>query len=779
MLITNEDLMLVLQQSSATRAYPLKVEVLDKNKQYVGEIEGLVSGATTIEADSDIRRTANIVVSPTCTQHIKLEEGGLLWLDKDIRMYVGLYNVRTKTYKYYPLGYYVYTDTSATYDATTNQLTINCADFMKKLDGTKNGQLGALKVLYPAYEIIESEEGSTDEEAIAEKLIPVMTSNTEPSGTVTQKNYASTSSMGYKAFDGNAATAYLGRPSEEATNVHNEQWLKYEFDTPVCVDNVTVLLVESDYAKNTYAVTIYLDLIDSDGNVLTTLSRELTADDALETQTFEFDRMSGVKSVKLYYSNRVVQNTASGTVYHVSCAEMQVYGFIDNKDVDMDADISNSTEIKYNTIRNAVIETLEKLANIKDYLIDDIGEFYAMPENNDDWEAYRERNEDTWNTIPFDQEFECGCSVLSILTTFRDLYPNYEMFFEPENNTFICQLIPSCYDDDIILDNNFFQKVLISENSSVDLTTVKNICEVWGQVLETDFYTEEVTYTDNVYKATVEGYIEIDKDGEEKSEYKNNDVVSLKVDAPNLMGASININDIGNVPILNEGDDSSIEEGVLKGNNVYTFKIKKKYDKETGDYIIKAYLLGQWQVHAINVLTDGTVSTQQRIDSEGVAYDLYSMEYFKHFYNCERVTFEIVPDSPFTVQKLGEILDVKTSGEYENITSDDLASERARWENWKNCRLTDNITLTTVLLPFLDVNIKVSYKPVDANEEHQYIVKSVSHDFTNGTSSITMMRFYPLYIEDDVESGTYEILGRYTYEQLGLYTHEQLQQLKG
>lgn len=554
MFITNEDLMLVLQQSSAPQAYPLKIEVLDQNKQYVGEIEGLVSGSVSITADSDIRRTASIVVTPTCTQHIKLEEGGLLWLDKDIRMYVGLYNVRSKSYKYYPLGYYIYTDTSASYDAETNQLTINCADFMKKLDGTKNGQLGALIVSYPAYQ--------EDEE--------------------------------------------------------------------------------------------------------------------------------------------------TGEV------------------------------IQYNIIKNAVIETLEKLANIKNYLIDDIGEFYAMPDYNEDWEGYRKRNSDTWNTIPYDQEFSCGCSVLSILTTFRDLYPNYEMFFEPENNTFICQMIPSCYDDDIILDNNFFQKVLISENSTVDLTTVKNICEVWGQVLETDFYTEEVEYSNNVYSATIEGYEE---------EYKNGDVISLKVGATNASKVCININDFGNVPILNEGDDSFIAEGSLKANNVYTFKIKKRYDSELESNVTNAYLLGQWQVHAINVLTDGTISKEQRVDSDGVAYNLYSMEYFKHFYNCERVEFEIVPDSPFTIQKLGEILDVKTSGEYENITSDDLAAERARWENWKNCRLTDNITITTVLLPFLDVNTKISYKPIDAKEEYQYIIKSVSHDFSNGTSSITMMRFYPLYID--------------------------------
>ena len=94
---------------------------------------------------------------------------------------------------------------------------------------------------------------------------------------------------------------------------------------------------------------------------------------------------------------------------------------------------------------------------------------------------------------------------------------------------------------------------------------------------------------------------------------------------------------------------------------------------------------------------------------------------------------------------IGEILDVKTGGEYENITSDELAAERARWENWKTSRLTDNISITTAFLPWLDVNKKVTYKPQGSDVEHQYIITNISHDFAGYTSSITMYRFYPLY----------------------------------
>ncbi len=548
-LITQNDLILVLS-GSASPKLDLKIEVFDQDQKIIGTIHGVVSGSMSINGESDIRRTASFVVQPTLTEQLRLTEKSLLWLNKDLRLSVGLYDIRAKQYEYYPLGSYVYTDTSGTYDATTNRLTINCADFMKKLDGTKNGQLGALRIRYPAYQ----------------------------------------------------------------------------------------------------------------------------------------------------------EDAETGEV------------------------------IQYHKIRDAVIETLEHLAKITNYRIDDMGEAKAMPEYNRDWQTYREEHETTWNAIPFDQEFSSGCSILSILTAFRDLYPNYEMFFDMETNAFICQLKPMCYEDDLYLDHSFLKRVLISENTSVDMTTVRNICEVWGNVIDVDYYIEECAYSEHIYSASISGY---------ESGYENGDVIGLKIPAANHADAKIQINHFGAVGIYHEANDAPISADVLKPDQVYAFKIRKT--RVDGNQVQKAYLLGQWQVHAVNVLTDGTKSGQFVTGSDGQEYELYSKEYFQNFYNCERVDLTVTKDSPFTVEKLGEIPDVKTGNEYENLTSDDLAADRAKWENWKNCRLTDHITITTALLPFLDVNKKVSYQRSDSDREQQYIISSVSHDFSAFTSTITMYRFYPLY----------------------------------
>ncbi len=581
-IITQEDLLIVLQHSADPKL-KLNIEVLDANRKVTGSLNcGIQSGSMSINGESDIRRTAGFVLQPTLKEKIKLTENSLLWLNKDIRLSIGLYNPRAKQYKYYPLGYYVYTDTSGTYDASTDSLSINCADFMKKLDGTRNGQLGALIIRFPAYK----------------------------------------------------------------------------------------------------------------------------------------------------------------------------------------EDVETGEMIEGHIIREAVIEILESLAHITNHRIDDMGEPNAFPEYNDHWRQYREQNE-RWNYIPYDQEFQTGCSVLSILTAFRDLYPNYEMFFDMENNTFICQMKPACYEDDIFLDNGFLQRVLLSESTSVDMTTIRNICEVWGQVIEPTYYSEECSYKNNTYSASINGY---------ENEYRNRDLIGLKIPEVNQENAQININNFGTIVIYNEANDKPIKADVLKPDTAYVFKIMKERIDEKD--VIKAYLLGERKVHAMNVLTNGKKSGQF-VTIDDVEYELYSREYFQKRYACEHVEITVIPNSPFTVEKLGEILDVKAGSEYDDITSNDLAADKAYWENHKNCRLTDNITITTALLPFLDVNKKVSYKRTDSDQEQQYIISSVSHDFAGFTSTITMYRFYPLYDTLLKETGIHKTLAEYSHGVLSKYTHDELAGIVG
>ena len=558
--ITNRDKKLITQNIIELR---FKIEIYDENNRILDVLDGgIVGGSSAINAESDIRRTFSINVIPNRQFDIRIKEHNLIWINRKVKLYIGIKDKLRNIYVWFPQGEYVFANTSITYDVTTNQVSVNCSDMVSKLNGTKNGQLGQTIIKYPAY----------------------------------------------------------------------------------------------------------------------------------------------------------VEDETTGEV------------------------------IKYNYIRDQVITTLAQLAKITDYNIDDIGEYKGMPQYNTNWVNYRKESQvkvkdgslmETWNATPFDQEFSSGCNVWNILTTFRDLYPNYEMFFD-ENGTFICQMIPSCYEDDIVLDNSFLQDIYISENTSIDLSTVRNICEVWGESIEADFYADSSSYANNIYSCSITGY-------EEK--YYNGDNIAVKILTTNNNAPKLKVNAFVDIVIYDDNTEKPLEANKLEANEVYVFKIRKKHID--GSDVTRAYLLGHYQAHGMNVLTNGTVG-EDFTTTSGKVVPLYSLEYFKEVYGCEDVEFTIIEDSPYTVQKLGEILDVKTGGEYNNITSTSLALHRAEWENWKNSRLTDNINLTTKICPFLDVNIKVSYKRHDEDEEKQYIIKSVSHDFSGGTSNINMIRFYPLY-----EQGVY------------------------
>lgn len=555
--ITTEDMRLITQPE--IHCY-VRIDVLNDNKTIISSLEGIIAGGTNnITSESDIRRTFSFTIVPTRSQDIKVNETSFIWLNKAIRLQVGIEDIRTKEIKYWNQGYFLYTDTSGQYDASTNTLQVNCADFMVLFDGSRNGNLGQYQILIQAYK----------------------------------------------------------------------------------EDNNT-------------------------GEVL-----------------------------------------------------------------------------EYHYIRDAIITTLNQLGRITEMQIEDIGEYKGLESRNPNgYQEYRAANK-TWNCVPYDLEFSSGDTVLSILTTLRDLYPNYEMFFD-ENNVFICRMKPSGYDDMIVLNNEQIQSILLAEdteNSSLSFSEVKNISEVWGEVIEADYYTESgVTYVNNVYIVPNEDYI-----GEtpvSEAHYYNGDIIAFNVPAANQASPSMNVQSLGAIPIFDGEGINRLAANTLVAGRTYSFKIKRNY--ENGTYKTWAIYLGQYLPHAMTVLLSQDHHDEMYTTNTGVTVEKYSPEYFYELYDVSphALTRTINPDSPFTIEKIGSILQVETK---EACISDDLALAQSNYNNFVSSRLTDNITINTVLIPFLDVGLKVEYKPFNSDTVNQYLIDSISHDYDNGKTTITMHRFYPLY----------------------------------
>ncbi len=90
-------------------------------------------------------------------------------------------------------------------------------------------------------------------------------------------------------------------------------------------------------------------------------------------------------------------------------------------------------------------------------------------------------------------------------------------------------------------------------------------------------------------------------------------------------------------------------------------------------------------------------------------------------------------------------MQVLSGNDYEQIYTTDLARQRAEYEAWKAGRLTDSITVETRLIPFLDVNMKITYKSLRTGQVDTYIVDKISHSFDTFTTTIEMHKFYTTY----------------------------------
>ena len=96
--------------------------------------------------------------------------------------------------------------------------------------------------------------------------------------------------------------------------------------------------------------------------------------------------------------------------------------------------------------------------------------------------------------VPYDIEIDVGGTVYDILTGLRDIMPNYQIYFDI-NGVFHYEPIPLAYDDPVLIDDDLFNNVLISENINTDFESVKNYVEVLGHTWDVDYYSPSESTT--------------------------------------------------------------------------------------------------------------------------------------------------------------------------------------------------------------------------------------------------------------------------------------------
>lgn len=290
--------------------------------------------------------------------------------------------------------------------------------------------------------------------------------------------------------------------------------------------------------------------------------------------------------------------------------------------------------------------------------------------------------------VPYDMEFGQGSTWYDFLEGLRNILPQYQMYFDI-NGVFHYELIPSTDSDPVRMGMDVWTPNLISEQVAVDFEGVKNVIEIYGANHETDNFSDALvsTVTGNAIGLTITGVTEL-------MEYV---MIAFSLPSDATGNLTINVNNLGAYPLVD-----------MSGNPITSLAAQ-------------TYWVAVYQADDTWLFMGHSQAQAQWSDNN--------------------------PDSPFYIGSIiGEIRMPLYGGEYENIQTDDLALQRAKWEIYKRCRLNDAISLTTIPIYWGDVNWKVEFAPFNGATVNQYIVQSISTDLSiQGTQTWNLSRFYPFY----------------------------------
>ncbi len=290
--------------------------------------------------------------------------------------------------------------------------------------------------------------------------------------------------------------------------------------------------------------------------------------------------------------------------------------------------------------------------------------------------------------VPYEMEFEQGSTWWDVLVALRNILPSYQMYFDVDG-IFHYDMIPYRANDPIRIDLNTWDNNAISGSVNIDFESVKNAVEVYGAIHEPPFFcdSDKATVSNAAISLTVN----------ESFELKEYTMVGFVLPNNASGDITININSTGAKNLV----DSSGKRITSLAQNTY--------------WVIIYQANGTW-------LFMGHAQAQAKWQDNN-------------------------PNSPFYVgSSIGKITLPLYGDDYENIQTDELALERAKYEIYLRCRLNDTINVTTVPIYWADVGWKVNYRPPGGDVINQYLVQSISTDLApDGKQTWNLSRFYPLY----------------------------------
>ena len=623
-----------------------KLFVLDYDYTILDEISGKTESVSlSVDAESDIRRTANINIAlkddsrQTNSNIFYWQVGNPYWFDKYIQIYVAIQDVQTQEYVWVNEGIYMVNSPTISYDATSNSLSFEAVDLMSKMTGLRNGQLEGMTYTIPV--------GSTITGAIKTLLVE-------------------------QGFDN-----YI------------------VFDPPY---NYVPQEINIDVGGTAYDLLCQLRDINSNWEMF-----------------FDVD---GVFHFQQIPSGKVIIDPESGE-------EGEPTPVVDQTVWDK-LNVSYNLDTNFEDVKNYV-EVLGKVhepneygtATIKDGLLDlklaNVIESYL----NNEW-----------------------IIGIPVIATEGAIEP--EALAEPITNIAI-------YD----VSNRFIFKIglatpIIAANEyyCVKLTfndTECIACEYLGALQpravafennpESPFYVGTSTQYESAYGNVVDF-------ASENEDY----IVEFP---PAIVGSNMVLN---LSPWCTATDFNAASVGE-------TWKFKLNVESLSQHIVTMSIVMGSSaDTYSIRNMANKRISLDYAQDYLLIATKISSttLQFNVMYYPMPASVLPMSTTSVLNLPKFNKQVRLVCAGdEYDNIYSDALAEQRARYEIYLRSRLHDNIQIVSAPIYWLEVNNIIEYNLPNSNSEKSdlWLIKSINTDVSpNGTQSISATRYYPLYADISMAS---------------------------
>lgn len=355
---------------------------------------------------------------------------------------------------------------------------------------------------------------------------------------------------------------------------------------------------------------------------------------------------------------------------------------------------SNGNRIvkQYNKIRDSVIALLG-LAGITDY---DVGYY---PEGRD--------------IVPYDLEFSGEVVYTTVWNALRDLYPSWEYFFDVDGR-FIWRKIPTGKNESVAINDEIIDDIYVTENTSSSFAGIYNCTEVWGKTFtltNEDRYANTSTYnaSTNTYTITIPL---IKKTGVATG---NNSPLSYFCQGDKIAFRVFNTNTAASPKLVITGTD---------GTTISALPIVDSAGDALGARVLPTSSAGKICVFTYRQ------NIKENLDIQGVYLNGQTQAY--GYYE------ETNPDCPFSTVNIKK--NVKRIIK-ETLFSDDLCYNQAEYETYKTCAMKDTITLTMLIVPWLEVNQKVSFTSKLTGITEQYMISNISWSTLDGTMTMSMYKF--------------------------------------